>query len=115
LPSPFLDGVARFLCDRISPERAVHFGNERLFFGEIMDPLDDLFVPILNRLIDGTPDGKDPDIRALSLELRHFPVTKRLAEGGESFEQVGHLAHRRRLNGGREGCNSSHSEHDSCF
>src|SRR5687767_1715363 len=58
-----------------------------------MHPLHELPVPVLRRLVPRPPDGVNLDLYPLPLELGHFPVAKRLAEGGEPLEKVSDLAH----------------------
>src|SRR5205814_1267904 len=70
-----------------------------------MDALDELFVPVLFRFVERAADREDVDFCPLPLQLRHFAVAKGLAERREPLEQVSHLAHRRRLDAGRSGCN----------
>ena len=58
-----------------------------------MHSLDELFVPILFRLINRPPDRVNVNFRALALQLRYLAITESLAERREPFEKVGDLAH----------------------
>ena len=86
LPSPGLNRFANLIRKTLVLQKPLDFGDEGLLFREIMDPADDLLVPILFGLVDRAADGENVNPRALALQLRHFSIAKRLAEGGKPLE-----------------------------
>ena len=105
LAAPVFRGIARDRRDSVCFQEPVDFRNQSLFLRQIMDALDQVPVPILFRFADRPADREYVDFRPLPVQLKHLAIAEGLAKRGEAFEQVGDLAHRRRLAARRRRCN----------
>ncbi len=72
---------------------SIDFPHQGILFRQIMDPPDELFVPILFRFVHRAPDRVNVNLSALALQLRHLAITESLAKRGKSLEKIGDFGH----------------------
>src|SRR5207249_10637032 len=79
-PAPLIDSADNLFRELSCFRSAADFAQQLFFTRQIMDTLDNLFVPVLQRLIFRLANGKDRRRRALSSKFGDLSVAKRLSE-----------------------------------
>ena len=93
LSPPFLHGFARSVRYPPLAQQSIDLAHKGILVGQVMDLLDELFVPILFRFVNGAADRVDMNFNALAPQLCDLAITKGLAKRRKSLKEIGDFTH----------------------